>query len=65
MVPEPCRVYWGHAGCDLPRGHGAAQAVRTHRQFEPSEQTATVTEVYLFGEDLTEEERRIAHDLWE
>jgi hypothetical protein len=64
-MDDPCRVYWGHAGCGLPRGHDPGQAVRTHRQFEPSEQAATVTEKHLFGEDLTEEEQRIAHDLWE
>lgn len=64
-MTETCRVYWGHSGCDLPRGHDPEQPVRTHRQSEPSAQTVTVTEAYLFGEDLTAEEQRVAHDLWE
>lgn len=64
-MPDTCRVYWGHSGCDLPRGHDAERHVRIHRQFEPSPQSATVADVYLFGEDLTAEERRLAHDKWE
>lgn len=64
-MSESCRVYWGHSGCDLPRGHDPEQEVRTHRQVTPSEQTATIADTYLFGEDLTDEERRIGHDQWE
>jgi hypothetical protein len=22
MTDHGCRTYWGHCGCDLPRGHG-------------------------------------------
>jgi hypothetical protein len=64
-MPETCRVYWGHSGCDLPRGHDPGQEARTHRQLGSSPQAATVTETHLFGEDLTAGEQRIAHDLWE
>lgn len=64
-MPETCRVYWGHAGCDLRRGHDPDIQVRTHRQSTPSVQAATVTEIHLFGEGLTERERVLAHDLWE
>mgnify|MGYP001574111406 CR=1 FL=1 len=62
---DECRVYWGHSGCGLPRGHDPEQHVRTHRQYEPRKQAVTVHEAYLFGEDLNAEERRLAHDLWE
>lgn len=62
---DECRVYWGASSCGLPRGHDPGQQVRTHRQLEPSEQTVTVHDAYLFGEDLTDEERRLAHDVWE
>jgi hypothetical protein len=64
-VPETCRVYWGHSGCDLPRGHDPDQAVRTHRQFASTGQAVTVTDAHLFGEDLTEEEQRITRDWWD
>lgn len=61
---DECRVYWGSSGCDLPRGHDPEQQVRTHRQLEP-EQTATVHDARLFGEDLTAEERRLTTELWD
>lgn len=59
-----CRVYWGHSGCDLPRGHDAEQPIRTHRQHQPSEQAVTVRTAYLFGEDLTEAERAMVSEVW-
>lgn len=75
LVPEPwqpwhtmsglCRVYWGHSGCDLPRGHDSNVAIRSHRQLEPIEHTATPYNAYLFGEDLTGDERRLVAEIWE
>lgn len=61
---EHCRVYWGHSGCDLPRGHDSGRASRVHRQLEPSEQTVTPLNAFLFGEDLTDDERRQVAELW-
>lgn len=62
--PETCDVYWGQSGCDLPRGHDPGQAVRVHRQSEPSAQTATVRDAFLFGEDLTQGELRLRAEQW-
>ena len=56
---DDCRVYWGVRGCDLPRGHDSEQEVRTHRQLQPVEDAVTAHEACLFGEYLTDEERRI------
>lgn len=55
---DTCRVYWGAAGCDLPRGHDDTQAVRQHRR-ERTDETVTVYTAFLFGEDLTTEELRL------
>lgn len=55
-----CRVYWGHSGCDLPRGHDE----RPHRQLDPPS-TATPETAYLYGEDLTDEERQRVAELYE
>lgn len=62
--PLPCRVYWGHSGCDLPRGHDFWEPLRTHHQTEPSEQSVTAEDALLFGEDLTEAERATVARLW-
>lgn len=40
-----CRVYWGHDGCDLARGHEGK-----HRSANGEVDTTTA---FLFGEDLT------------
>ncbi|MER6350634.1 hypothetical protein ABT186_01960 [Streptomyces sp. NPDC001634] len=63
-MSQPCRVYWGHKGCDLPRGHDPDQQVRTHRAFEPPEDARTVRDAYLYGEDLTVEELRLRAELY-
>lgn len=62
---DECRAYWGHSACGLPRGHDPEQQVRTHRQLEPSEQAATAEDAFLYGEDLTAEERRLVAELWD
>ena len=44
----PCRVYWGHAGCELPRGHaGQHSDLPGHCPF-PREGEGLE---YVFGED--------------
>lgn len=53
-----CRVYWGHSGCDLERGHEGDHA-------DASGNRVTVHDAYLFGEDLTDEERRLVKELWD
>ena len=60
---EVCRVYWGHGGCGLPRGHDGDRGSRVHRQLVPVEHAVTVEDAYLYGEDLTDEERRLMNEL--
>ena len=49
-----CRVYWGHCGCDLYRGHQGAH-VGLHWDDDGREVTgvhvAPADAWYLFGED--------------
>lgn len=61
--PETCDVYWGSSGCDLPRGHDTARAVRPH-QRERDGVTVTVYTAFLYGEDLTDEELRLRNELY-
>jgi hypothetical protein len=56
-VTEPCRVYWGHNGCDLDRHHAGRHRDDNGREITPEE-------AVLFGEDLTTEEREQVADLW-
>lgn len=63
-MSEPCRVYWGHSGCDLPRGHDPGQQPRTHRTLEPTEVAVTIRDAFLFGEDLTAEELALRVELY-
>jgi len=51
-----CRVYWGHSGCDLERGHRGS-----HRDERGG---VTAETAYLFGEDLTDAERRAIEESW-
>lgn len=60
MDDNDCRVYWGRRGCGLRRGHDGP-----HRQLEPVPDTITPADAYLFGEDLTDEERRQIAELWD
>lgn len=62
-VDETCCVYWGASGCDLPRGHDTDSAIRIHRR-ERDGTTVTVYTAFLYGEDLTAEERRLMDELW-
>lgn len=64
-MSETCRVYWGNSGCDLPRGHDGGQGSRVHRQLQPVPQDVSVEDAYLFGDDLTIEEKRLVADLWD
>lgn len=45
---QDCRVYWGHAGCELPRGHdGPHKDLPGHPEFpKPGEGLE-----HVFGED--------------
>ena len=43
-----CRVYWGHSGCNLPRGHEGEHV---------SESGSRPYMGFMYGEDTTEEER--------
>lgn len=61
---DTCHVFWGSSGCGLPRGHEADRGFRAHRQFAPSPQTVTVATAYLFGEDLTADERAYVEQNW-
>lgn len=64
MISGPCRVYWGHSACALPRGHDEGHGMRKHCQLEPSAQEVTARDAYLFGEDLTDEENAMVEELW-
>ena len=55
-----CRVYWGAAGCQLPRGHGPSP-LPVHRQGDVE---VTVETAFLFGEDLTDAERTYIEEEW-
>lgn len=60
LLWQDCRVYWGASGCDLERGHSGP-----HEQILPSCYTVTPETAFLFGEDLTEEERAEIARLWD
>lgn len=62
-MSDECRVYWGHSGCDLPRGHDDNQGIRVHVQLDPKN-SATPDSAFLFGADLTKEERNRVEELW-
>lgn len=51
-----CRVYWGSDGCDLERGH---RGPHRSRNGEVTAETAV-----LFGEDLTDDERKTIEETW-
>lgn len=55
-------MYWGSSGCALPRGHDTDNAVRSHQREDGT--TVTVHTAFLYGEDLTAEERRLTDELW-
>lgn len=55
-----CRVYWGAAGCELPRGHGPSP-LPVHRD---GGNEVTAETAVLFGEDLTDDERKTIEETW-
>lgn len=52
-----CRVYWGHSGCALERGHAG-----NHRNEHGIE--VNVRSAFLFGEDLTPAEIVERDETW-
>lgn len=60
-MPEPCRVYWGTHGCNLPRGHEGPHICDC--AYEPEEENVVNVgkppyygpETTFYGEDAVHE----------
>jgi hypothetical protein len=52
-----CRVYWGHCGCDLYRGHDGDHMGFHDWNGKITVHSATPDAKYLFGEDSPQDGR--------